>query len=412
MKIIKHVNTVIIGGGQAGLAMSRCLADYGINHVVLERGRIGERWRAERWDSLKMLTPNWQSRLPHWHYRGNDPDGFMTMPQFIRHLEAYAESFEAPVVTGTTVRAADRLYDGRFSVTTDSETWFSSNLVIATGFCDIPRVPEFAASVPDKITQIVPSEYRNPRQVAKGQVLIVGASATGLQIGEELLAAGHKVTLAVGTHIRVPRRYRGKDILYWMDRIGAFAAEADPAVERNMPPPQLVGSDDNHDLDLAFIQERGARLTGRVTGVVGGTVHLADDLLDTVTTADAQMFQLLEKIDAYIAANGINAPEADRTATRRVPIANAPCELDFDAEAIRTIVWATGFRRQYPWLNIPVLDDRGEIRHRGGVTTISGLYVLGLRFQKRKGSNLVDGVGRDAEDLSAHLAARTHARAA
>jgi putative flavoprotein involved in K+ transport len=409
---MKHINTVIIGGGQAGLAMGRCLSEYGIEHVILERGRIGERWRSERWDSLRMLTPNWQSRLPHWHYSGEHPGAFMTMPEFIRHLERYAQSYEAPVQTGTTVTAVQRMNDTRFKVTTDREVWIAFNVVVATGFCDTPRVPGFAAAVPDDVTQIVPSKYRNPQQVPKGQVLVVGASATGLQIADELIVAGHAVTLAVGTHIRVPRRYRGKDILYWMDAMGAFAAPADPAVERKTPPPQLVGSPDNHDLDLAMLQQKGARLTGRVVGVQNRRVRLDDDLHAVVRTADQQMLQLLGKIDGYISSNGLEAPDADPDAIKPVQLRDAPAELDIEAENIRTIIWATGYERRYPWLKIPVLDERGEIRHEGGVTPVNGLYVLGIRFQKRKYSNLIDGVGRDAEDLSRHLAERMFARAA
>ena len=409
---MKHINTVIIGGGQAGLAMGRCLSEYGIEHVILERGRIGERWRSERWDSLRMLTPNWQSRLPHWHYSGEHPDAFMTMPEFIRHLERYAQSYAAQVLTGTTVSAVQRMNDARFKVTTDREVWIASNVVVATGFCDTPRVPGFAAAVPDDVTQIVPSKYRNPQQVPKGQVLVVGASATGLQIADELIVAGHAVTLAVGTHIRVPRRYRGKDILYWMDAMGAFAAPADPAVERKTPPPQLVGSPDNRDLDLAVLQHQGVRLTGRVVGVQNRRVRFDDDLHEVVRTADEQMFQLLGKIDGYISSNGLEAPDADPDAIKPIQLRDAPAELDMDAENIRTIIWATGYERRYPWLKIPVLDERGEIRHEGGVTPVNGLYVLGIRFQKRKYSNLIDGVGRDAEDLSRHLAERMCARAA
>ncbi len=409
---MKHINTVIIGGGQAGLAMGRCLSEYGIEHVILERGRIGERWRSERWDSLRMLTPNWQSRLPHWHYSGKHPDAFMTTPEFIRHLERYAQSYAAQVQTGTTVITVQRMNDARFKVTTDREVWIASNVVVATGFCDTPRVPGFAAAVPDDVTQIVPSKYRNPQQVPKGQVLVVGASATGLQIADELIVAGHAVTLAVGTHIRVPRRYRGKDILYWMDAMGAFAAPADPAVERKTPPPQLVGSPDNRDLDLAMLQLQGARLTGRVVGVQNRRVRFDDDLHEVVRTADEQMFQLLGKIDGYISSNGLEAPDADPDAIKPVQPHDAPAELDMDAENIRTIIWATGYERRYPWLKIPVLDEGGEIRHEGGVTPVNGLYVLGIRFQKRKYSNLIDGVGRDAEDLSRHLAERMCARAA
>jgi putative flavoprotein involved in K+ transport len=409
---MKHVNTVIVGGGQAGLAIGRCLHERRIDHVILERGRIGERWRSERWDSLRMLTPNWQSRLPYWHYRGAEPDAFMTMPEFIRHLEAYAQSYEAPVETGTTVLAVQRLEDGRFRVATDRETWMAANVVVATGFCDVPRVPDLAADVPDDVLQIVPSRYRNPGQIPMGQVLIVGASATGLQIGEELLAAGHDVTLAVGTHIRVPRRYRGKDILYWMDAIGAFAAASDPGVERKTPPPQLIGSPDNHDLDVGVLQQKGARLAGRAVNIEGRRVQFADDLHEVVGTADEQMFQLLAKIDGYIEANGLHAPSVEPGSVRPIELRAAATGLDLDADNVRTIVWATGYSRQYPWLKVPVLDEHGDIRHDGGVTPVSGLYVLGMRFQKRKGSNLVDGVGRDAEDLSQHITERTLARAA
>jgi putative flavoprotein involved in K+ transport len=215
--------------------MSRCLTECQIDHVILERGRIGERWRSERWDSLRLLTPNWQSRLPHFHYDGKHPDDFMTTPGFIRHLEHYAESFEAPVQTGTTVGIVERFNDQRFRIATDKGDWLACNVVVATGFCDTPRVPAFSAAMPSNIVQLVPSDYRNPSQVPQGGVLVVGASATGLQIADELAEAGRKVTLAVGTHVRVPRRYRGKDILYWMDVMGAFTAPADPADRAKKP---------------------------------------------------------------------------------------------------------------------------------------------------------------------------------
>ncbi len=409
---MKHTDAIIIGGGQAGLAMSRCLTEYGIDHVVLERGRVGERWRSERWDSLRLLTPNWHSRLPHWHYEGEHPDDFMPVPEYIRHLERYAQSFEAPVQTGTTVRAVERLVGGRYRVSTDKGEWAASNVVIATGFCDRPRVPDFADAVPSDIFQLVPSNYRNPAQLPDGDVLVVGASATGLQIADELAEAGRAVTLAVGTHIRVPRRYRGKDILYWMDTMGAFAAPADPAEERKSPPPQLVGTPENRDLDLGVLQNKGVRLTGRAVAIRGHRVIFADDLKDKVATADAQMMQLLAKIDDFIVSTGSfgEAPEPDSPAP--IEPYPAPTEIDLRADKIRTVVWATGYERRYPWLKVPVIDDRGEIRHDGGVTPEPGLYVLGIRFQRRKNSNLIDGVGRDAEELSRHLANRVLYKAA
>lgn len=261
---MKHTNTVIIGGGQAGLAMSHCLVARGIDNVILERGRIAERWRSERWDSLRLLSPNWMARLPGYRYEGDEPDSFMTMPQFTRYLEAYASSFEAPVQSNTTVTSVERTDTGGFRVITDQGEWRALNVVVATGFCDIPRVPAMAAHLSPKIRQVTAPEYRNPEGITPGNVLVVGASATGLQIADELRRAGREVTIAIGTHVRLPRRYRGKDILHWMVEIGAFEATADPASERLSPPPQLVGTVDNRRLDLATLQDSGVRLAGRV----------------------------------------------------------------------------------------------------------------------------------------------------
>ena len=409
---MKHIDTVIIGGGQAGLAMSRCLTEYQIDHVILERGRVGERWRSERWDSLRLLTPNWQSRLPHFHYNGKHPDDFMTTPEFIRHLEHYAESFEAPVQTGTTVQIVERFNNRRFRIATDNGDWLANNVVVSTGFCDTPRIPAFSAAMPTDVVQLVPSEYRNSSQVPQGGALVVGASATGLQIADELTQAGHNVTLAVGTHIRVPRRYRGKDILFWMDEMGAFNAPADPAEERKTPPPQLIGTPENRNLDLGGLQKKGVRLTGRAISAQGDRVHFAEDLKAKVEAADSQMIQLLAKIDGFIESSGTPAPAADLDLITTVKVRTAPTVIDFRTENIKTVVWATGYDRLYPWLKVPVLDDRGEIRHDGGVTPEPGLYVLGIRFQRTKGSNLIDGVGRDAEELSKHLAERFRDKAA
>lgn len=409
---MKHTDTIIIGGGQAGLAMSRCLMEYGIDHVILERGRIGERWRSERWDSLRLLTPNWQSRLPHWHYDGEHPDDFMTTPEFIRHLERYAESFEGPVQTGTNVKAVERTYHGRYRIATDKGDWVAKNVVIATGFCDAPRVPEFADALPSDIFQLVPSNYRNPAQLPDGDVLVVGASATGLQIADELAQGGRAVTLAVGTHVRVPRRYRGKDILYWMDTMGAFAAPADPAEERKTPPPQLVGTPENRDLDVGVLQNKGVRLTGRAVSILGDRVYFANDLEDKVAAADKQMFQLLAKIDEFIESTDSEARAIEPATPEPIKPLCAPSAINLREDDIRTVVWATGYERRYPWLKVPVIDDRGEIRHDGGVTPEPGLYVLGIRFQRRKNSNLIDGVGRDAEELSKHLVGRVLDKAA
>ena len=408
---MKHTDTVIIGGGQAGLAMSRCLRERQIDHIILERGRIGERWRSERWDSLRLLSPNWMARLPHYAYQGKDPDGFMTMPAFIRYLEAYADSFDAPVQTATTVRRVERADTDRFRIVTDRGTWYARNVVVATGFCDRPRIPSFAQDLSPRIHQLVPSDYRRPAQLPAGNVLIVGASATGIQLADELQRAGRAVTLAVGTHVRLPRRYRGRDILSWLVDMGAFRAPASPAEERRSPPPQLVGGPDNLDLDLGTLQKLGVRLVGRAIAADPDRVFFADDLNATLTDADERLRATLTKVDEYITATGaqpVPAPEV----IPPVPSASAPRQLDLADAGIGNVIWATGYERHYPWLKLPVLDERGDIRHDRGVTDEPGLVVLGMRFQVTTGSNLIDGVGADAELLADYLANRGRARAA
>jgi len=401
---MKITDTVIIGGGQAGLAMSRCLAERSIDHVILERGKLGQRWRDERWDSLRLLSPNWMARLPHYAYAGDDPDGFMTMPEFTHYLEEYAVSFNAPLMDRTTVKRVERVGTDQLLVVTNRGSWQARNLVIATGFCDRPRIPAFADALSPDIYQFAPSDYRRPSQLPAGNVLVVGASSTGAQIADELSWTGRDVTLAVGTHIRLPRRYRGRDILGWMVDMGAFRASSHPDDERLSPPPQLVGRPDNRDLDLRYLQSLGVRLTGRAKGAEARRVSFADDLNESIAKADTQLFGLLEKIDGYIESNGISAVPAEEVMP--VPCPKTPSEIDLDDAGITSIIWATGYRRSYPWLKLPVLDKRGEIGHVRGITSEPGVVVLGMRFQMTKGSNLIDGVGADAELLADHLAAR------
>ncbi len=407
---MKRTDTIIIGGGQAGLAMSRCLVERNVDHLILERGELGQRWRDERWDSLRLLSPNWMARLPHYQYAGDDPDGFMTMPEFVNYLEDYADSFSAPVITGTTVTRVERIDDNTLRVVTNRGAWRCRHLVIATGFCDRPRIPSFAAELSPAVFQLVPSHYRRPAQLPAGNVLVVGASATGIQIADELAAAGREVTLAVGTHVRLPRRYRGRDVLCWMVEMGAFRAPADPAGERASPPPQLVGTPENRDLDLGTLQAKGVRLVGRAVGADDGRVRFADDLDETLGKAEAQLAGLLDKIDGYIAANRIDAPVTARPSA--VPVPGATGEIELDAAGIASVIWATGYERRYPWLKLPILDGHGEIRHERGVTPQPGVVVLGMRFQQTKASNLIDGVGADAEELADYLVSDRAARVA
>ena len=410
---MKRTSTIIVGSGQAGLAASRCLTDRSVDHIVLERGRIAERWRSERWDSLRLLTPNWQSRLPGWSYQGSDPDGYMSMPEVVDYLERYSRSFEAPVQTETTVRSVAPI-DGGYRVVTDRGTWVAPTVIIATGQCGSPLVPDFGRRLPRDVAQLVPTAYRNSSQLESGGVLVVGASATGIQLADEIQRSGRPVTLAVGRHIRLPRRYRGRDVMWWLDTVGILDETVDDVFNvessRSQPSLQLVGRPDHSSLDLAVLQAAGVRLVGRAVSTDGGIFQVADDLRASTSAADFKLAQLLARIDAFITEAGLDddLPPAERIDPVRP--AAAPTSIDLAAEGIRTVLWATGFARSYPWLEIPILDDRGEIIHRGGVTPAPGVYVLGLALQRRRKSTFIDGVGDDAAEIADRIADRLAAR--
>jgi putative flavoprotein involved in K+ transport len=415
------INTVIVGGGQAGLAMSRCLMQRGISsHVILEKGRLVERWRSERWDSLRLLTPNWMTRLPgDYHYAGDDPDGFMTVQETVKFFEDYASSFHAPVRTNSEVVSVERTEGNWFRVVTkEGAVWLCRNVVIATGFCDQTRVLRFSNQLPKTILQLNPADYRRPSQLPIGNVLIVGASATGCQIAHELLgyyqnelvsrrnpsSSAPEITIAVGNHTRLPRRYRGRDILYWLDAIGFFRAPCDPTLEREAPGPQIVGSTDHHDLDLGILQSLGVRLVGRAVDVEtknGGEpiVLFKNDLKESLGAADRKLSLLMDKIDEYIEQEAIDAPPPIRMPPIQAP-PSPPTEIPVND--ICTVIWATGYERNYPWLEkLPsLLDDKGEVRNKRGVAHLEGVYVLGMRFQMTRVSNFIDGVGADAEELA------------
>lgn len=403
---MKSAEAIVIGGGQAGLAMSRSLKDRGIGHVVLERGRIAERWRSERWESLRMLTPRWMSRLPGWAYRGDDPNGFMSRNELIDYLDAYARSFDAPVETGVSVTGVARDGTG-YRVETTKGDWWAPSVVLATGHCDQPHVPGFAGGLDPRIVQIVPSRYRKAELLKDGGVLIVGASATGVQLAAEIHATGRPVTLAVSRHTRLPRRYRGHDIMAWFDAMGVLNQSVDQvpnvASSRRAPSLQLIGSDDHRSVDLGTLRDMGVRLTGRAAGVDGSRMRFADDLRRYVALAEERMAQQLGAVDRHIRSRGLDGavPAAEPMSPMRVP--GTPAELDLVAEGIRTVIWATGFTRSYPWLHVPVLDERGEIRQRGGVTPAPGLYTVGGFFLSRRNSSFIDGVGVDARAIARHM---------
>ena len=398
---------VVVGAGHAGLAMSRCLTERSIDHVVLERGEVANSWKTERWDSLRLLTPNWQSRLPGLRYAGSDPEGYRDMAETVAYLERYAAVISAPVRTQTTVTAVRRTDEGYALATTQGE-WRCRILVLASGACNIATVPALAEALPPDITALTPMRYRNPAQLPPGGVLVVGASATGVQIADELQRSGRAVTLAVGEHIRVPRTYRGRDIQWWMDAAGILDQRYDEIEDltraRNVPSLQLAGYPDHRSIDLNALTAIGVKLIGRVAGLREGKLLFSGGLANQAALSDLKMNRLLDTLDAWAAANGVS--EALEPPHRFEPTrieASPPLSLDLARGAIRTVLWATGYRPDHSWLHVPVFDRKGRIRHDGGVVDSPGLYVMGLQFMRRRKSALIDGAGDDARELCAHI---------
>jgi putative flavoprotein involved in K+ transport len=402
------INTVVIGAGQAGLAVSHELTATGVDHVLLERGRLGERWRSERADSFSLLTPNWMSRLPGWHYRGDDPDGFMTAPELLSYFESYARSFGAPVQDETTVERVVAHRDG-YRVVTDQGTWQARNVVVATGQAGRPHVPDVARCLDRDVHQLTANRYRNPSQVPDGAVLVVGASSSGVQIADELRQTGRDVVLSVGDHTRVPRTYRGRDIMWWLERRGVFDKTIDEMPDatkaRRAPSMQLVGGSPARSIDLGTLRRHGVQLTGRLRAADGHWLSFADDLTASTATAEARLSRMLGEIDQFIIESSIDRDVVLPPAERPTPvdIGSALREVDLRAQGISSVVWATGYRPHYPWLEVPVLDARGEIVQYRGVTEAPGFYVVGLRFQHRRSSGFIDGVRHDAYDVVGHL---------
>ena len=388
--------------------MSRCLAAHSIDHAVLERGEVANSWKTERWDSLRLLTPNWQSRLPGYRYQGGDPDGYRTMPETVAFLERYAQAISAPVQANTAVTRVRRTDEG-YALTTDRGEWYSRVVVLASGACNVPSVPAFAEALPSGIAAVTPFQYRNPDQLEPGGVLVVGASATGVQLADEIQRSGRSVTLAVGEHIRMPRRYRGRDILWWMDAAGVldqgYQELEDLARARNVPSLQLAGYPDSRDVDLNALTDLGVRLIGRLVGIRDGLAQFSGSLANQAALSDLKMNRLLDLIDDWAVRNEVlgDVESPQRFERTRVP-ALPPLSLDLRRGEIRTIIWATGFRPDYSWLDLPVFDRKGRLRHDGGVVESPGLYLMGAQFMRRRKSALIDGAGDDARDLSAHAA--------
>jgi putative flavoprotein involved in K+ transport len=389
--------------------MSRCLAERSIDHVVLERGEVANSWRTERWDSLRLLTPNWQSRLPGFRYAGTDPDGYRTLPETIEFIANYAKAIAAPVRTHTKVTSLRSTETG-YLVRTDQGELLGRTVVVASGACNIADIPALADHVPAAITKLTAQTYRNPDQLPAGGVMVVGASSSGTQIANEIQRSGRPVTLSVGEHIRAPRLYRGRDLEWWLDAAGVQDERYDQIEDinraRRVPSFQLAGTPDRSTLDLNALSAIGVKLVGRLAGITeDGKAQFAGSLRNMCALSDLKMGRLLDLIDEWARASGHDGEVEPPHRLPPTKVEDAPpLGLDLKQGDIQTIIWATGYRPDYSWLDVPVLDRKGFVVHDGGVVGSPGMYLMGMQFLRRRKSALIDGAGDDARELCAHLA--------
>jgi putative flavoprotein involved in K+ transport len=408
-----HHRAIVVGGGQAGLAMSYCLKQRGIEHLVLEKHRIGHEWRERRWDTFCLVTPNWQCRLPGYPYDGPDPNGFMLKDEIVGYLEAYARSFGPPIVEGVTVTSLRHAPMGGFEVGVDlpsgAVTYHADEVVVATGGYHTPAFPRLSERFPEAIAQLHSSAYRNQAALPAGEVLVIGTGQSGCQIAEDLHLAGRRVHLCVGSAPRTARRYRGRDVVDWLEDMGYYrlAVEDHPLHDRVRVKANhyVTGRDGGRDIDLRQRAREGMRLHGRLVGLRDGVLELADDLKQNLDQADAVAESIKTSIDKFIAEAGISAP----TEARYRPVwepEGVVATLDLSQTPIAAVVWSTGYRTDYRWIGLPIFDGRGYPVHRRGVTAVDGLYFVGLPWLHTWGSGRFSGVAVDATYLAERIERR------
>ena len=395
-----HVPVAVVGGGQAGLSISWHLVRRGVEHVVLERETVAHEWVDARWDTFCLVTPNWQCRLPGWPYAGDDPEGFMLRDEIVDYVRSYAASFDPPVHEGVAVTRLAPAAEGGYLLTTSAGELHADQVVLAVGGYHLPVVPPYASALPDGITQLHSQAYRNPEQLPEGEVLVVGTGQSGAQIAEDLHLAGRRVHLAVGSAPRIARRYRGRDVVAWLDDLGHYdlpvEQHRDGEAARVGTNHYVTGRDGGHDIDLRTFAVQGMRLYGTLTGLAGSALTFAPNLTAHLDRADAVDDGAKDVIDRHIAAAGIDAPTEDRYVPVWAPEED-PTELEFEGSGITAVVWAIGFRADWSWVKVPVFDGTGYPTHHRGVTAAPGLFVLGLPWLHTWGSGRFAGIARDAE---------------
>ncbi len=404
----EKLDTIIIGGGQAGLSLSYLLTQQGREHLVLEKAaKAGEAWR-HRWDSFTFVTPNWAIRLPGGEYQGNDPDGYLPREDIIAMFESYVAVHNLPVRFGVGARAVKRTEAG-YTVEADGSTWEAANVVVATGSFQKPKLPSFSINLPTGILQLHSGEYRNPGSLPPGAVLVIGSGQSGCQIAEELYQSGRKVFLSVGSAGRALRRYRGQDIFWWLDKSGFFDRTLDklPSPKaRFAGNPQASGTRGGHTINLHQFARDGVTLLGRVQGASDHKIVLAPNLKEALGKIDGFEVNLLKMIDGFVEKAGLDAPKEDVAQLRDGYDSEVITELDLEAAGVTTIIWAMGYAFDFSLVQLPIFDGDGYPVQQRGVTDYPGLYFLGLHWLHTSKSTLLMGVGEDAAYVAEHIAAR------
>ncbi len=412
MTDVPHVDVAVIGGSQSGLAMSYHLSTNKIGHVVFEKHRVAHAWKTQRWDSFCLVTPNWQCQLPGFGYPGNDPDGFMPRDEIVAYVNTYASRINAPLKEGVAVTRLSQ-GDGIFMLETTAGPHTADTVVLAVGGYHQPNIPRLADRLPAGIVRLHSSTYRNSRSLPAGEVMVVGSGQSGCQIAEDLHLDGRKVHLVVGSAPRCPRVYRGKDAVNWLADLGQYDLPVDqhPLREkvRKKANHYLTGRDGGRDTDLRRFAVEGMKLYGRLTDVAEGRLRFADDLEKNLDSADLSYNNICATIDKYIDGHGISAPPGHRYAATWRPVEHVQ-ELDLAAQGVTSVIWSTGFRADWSWVELPIFDGNGYPTHRRGVTSMPGLYVLGLPWLYTWGSGRFVGVGRDAGHLAERITERRGAR--
>jgi putative flavoprotein involved in K+ transport len=402
---------IIIGGGQAGLSVSYCLKERGIEHIIFEKQTIGHEWRSRRWDTFCLVTPNWQCQLPGYPYPGKDPYGFMAKDEIVKYLESYAASFNPPLREGVSVSKVSQTETNLFAVSTSLGEYTCDRVIIAVSGYQHPKIPRLAESLPDSIYQLHSSAYKNPESLPSGSVLVVGTGQSGCQIAEDLHLAGTQVHLCVGGAPRSPRLYRGKDVVEWLDKMGYYDLSIDEhpkkATARSNTNHYLTGRDGGREIDLRKFVLSGMKLHGRLQSISDGKLEFQDDLRQNLDRADAVSENIKQNIDRFIEKEQIEAPAEPRYQPVWQP-KNVELSLDLAAANINTVIWSTGFQTDFSWIDVPVFNGSGYPHHDRGITNVSGCYFIGLPWLHTWGSARFSGVARDANYIAEHITLRGH----